>query len=90
MSWTAVLQDAPLAGIPVHKRSLDADEVKEALSSGRYLAIALVDKMKLGLGGCCGAALWGGPDAAAAYLHGEPAYVGKRLFHGELSLKLSL
>ena len=57
--------------------------MKEALGSGRYLAIALVDKIKLGLGGHCGAvgaaaALWGGPDAAAAYLHtsGEPAYVG--------------
>lgn len=67
----------------MHQRSLDGCEVKEALGSGRYLAIALVDKIKLGLGGHCGAvgaaaALWGGPDAAAAYLHtsGEPAYVG--------------
>lgn len=62
----------------MHKRSLNGEEVKEALGSGRYLAIALVDKIKLGLGGyCAAAALWGGPDAAAAYLHaGEPAYVG--------------
>jgi hypothetical protein len=78
-----LFNDAPLAGIPVHQRSLDGGEVKEAMGSGRYLAIALVDKIKLGLGGYCGAvgaaaALWGGPDAAAAYLHtsGEPAYVG--------------
>ena len=83
MCFCCELQDAPLAGIPVHKRSLDGLEVKEALGSGRYLAIALVDKIKLGLGGYCGAAgaaaaLWGGPDSAAAYLHtsGEPAYVG--------------
>lgn len=43
-----LFKDAPLAGIPVHERSLAAWEVQEALASGRYLAIALVDKTMLG------------------------------------------
>jgi hypothetical protein len=67
-----LFNDAPLAGIAVHKRSLEGWEVKEALASGRYLAVALVDKVRLG---GAGAALWG-PDAAGAYGCGEPAYVG--------------
>lgn len=86
-------QDAHLAGVRVRKCSLEGDQVRQALGSGRYLAIALVDKLKLGLGGCCGAAtaaaLWGGPDAAAAYLHhGEPAYVGTLLRMCQLQLQL--
>lgn len=74
LSFFWLRQEAPLAGIPVHQRSLEAVDLKEALASGRYLAVALVDKVKLGGAGACA---WG-PDAAAAYAHahGEPAYVG--------------
>lgn len=56
----------------MHKRSLEDWEIKEALCSGRYLALALVDKVRLGGAGAC---VWA-PDAASAY--GEPAYVGAR------------
>lgn len=72
MTWDALLQDAAVAGIPVHERSLAAGEVQAALVSGRYLAIALVDKCTLGLGP---PQSWA--DAVSPDAPGEVAYVGE-------------
>lgn len=72
VTWDALLQDAAVAGIPVHERSLAAGEVQAALVSGRYLAIALVDKCTLGLGP---PQSWA--DAVSPDAPGEVAYVGE-------------
>ncbi|CAM6092601.1 unnamed protein product [Calypogeia fissa] len=58
----SLFEQAPLVGIQIQWRSISGDEICMLMLSGRYLAIALVDKRRLShpwlddlcLGDCCG------------------------------------